>query len=211
LACNYTLDSYQYYCVPTGLENYPTAYVYTAWGCSNFTGNSKEGSLYFYNYFYTGGYDTFTWGKTTEDSSGDNSTDDTTGNSDNSSSALASIIGSYTEHTTGYWNSTLDYTDDIVIELADEDAKTVNVKGFAGSSETLVATVDLDAQTLTFAAQQAFASYYLFSAESDINTPVVGTIAADGTITLNGWGAWYSWSGVYYSYASGMATTLTKK
>jgi hypothetical protein len=211
LSCDYSLDAYQYYCVPTGLTDYPTAYVYTAWGCSSFTGDAKEGSLFLYNYFYTGGYDTFTWGKTVEDNSGDNSTDDTTGGSDNSASSLASILGSYTEHTTGYWNSDLDYTDDVVIELADEAAKTVNVKGFAGSTEILVATVDLEAQTLTFAAQQAFASYYLFSAESDLNTPVVGTIAADGTITLNSWGAWYPWSGVYYTYATGMATTLTKK
>jgi hypothetical protein len=62
LACDYPLDTYAYYCVPTGLSTYPTAYAYTAYQCSAFSGTAESGSLWFYNYLFAGGYDTFTWG-----------------------------------------------------------------------------------------------------------------------------------------------------
>jgi hypothetical protein len=125
--------------------------------------------------------------------------------------ALADVAGSYTEATTGYWNTDCDYTVDVTIEIADEATNTVTVKGFSGAAEDLTGVVDLDAKTITFAANQPFSTYYAFSAASGLNDPVVAKIASDGTITLNGWGAWYDWSGTYYNYATGMKSTLTKK
>jgi hypothetical protein len=208
LVCDYPLDRYDYYCVPTGLTDYPTAYVYTDYQCSSFAGTEEAGNLFFYNYLYSGGYDTFVWGA-------DVSLDDTTGGDDNttdaSTSAMAAVLGAYSEHTTGYWNADVDYTCDVVIEVADEATQTVVLKGFGGSSEALTGTVDLVAGTITFAPNQSFATYYLFSAEADQNTSVVATIAADGTISLSDWGAWYPYNGVYYTYAYGMTSVLTKK
>jgi hypothetical protein len=124
---------------------------------------------------------------------------------------LADVAGSYSEHTTGYWNQNCDYTVDVTIEIADEATNTVTLKGFSGSAEDLTGVVDLDAKTITFAPNQAFASYYLFSTEADQNTAVVATIADDGTITIKDWGAWYPWNDVYYTYSYGMVSTLTKK
>ncbi len=171
-------------------------------------GNYASTNSWYYIQFYE---DTTTGGDTEE--GGDNSGEEN--GDDNSSTdftlALADVAGSYTEATTGNWNGDQDYTVDVAIEIADEATNTVTVKGFSGSAEDLTGVVDLDAKTITFAAKQPFASYYVFSAASGLNDSVVAKIASDGTITLNGWGAWYNYNGTYGNYATGMKSTLTKK
>jgi hypothetical protein len=124
---------------------------------------------------------------------------------------LADLVGTYTEATTGYWNSDCDYTDEVTIEIADEATNTITLKGFSTSAEDLTGVVDLEAKTITFAANQPFYTWYTFSAESAIDTPVVATIADDGTITIKDWSAWYNYGGTDYAYAFGMVSTLTKK
>jgi hypothetical protein len=124
---------------------------------------------------------------------------------------LADIAGTYSEHTTGYWSGAVDYEDEVTIEIADEATNTITVKGFSTSKEDLTGVVDLAAKTITFAANQPFYTWYTFSAETSIDTPVVGTIADDGTITISGWAPWYNYNGTDYPYASNMVSTLTKK
>jgi hypothetical protein len=197
LTANYSLDEFQYYCVPTGRTDYPTAYLYFENQCSSFTGDATQGVFFLYDYLTQGGYDTFTWSASAS--------------SNSSSLTLASLVGSYSEHTTGYWNATCDYTCDVTLAIEDEATQSVSLNGFSGSATPLVGTVDLEARTITFEPNQDFASYYLFSAEADQYTSVIATIADDGTITLKDWGAWYPWQGVYYTYAYGMVSVLTKQ
>jgi hypothetical protein len=166
--------------------------------------DDSEGSqTWYYIEFYDASSDSETeeGGDSTEESGSD--TDFTL--------TLADVAGSYTEATTGNWNGDCDYTVDVTIEIADEATNTVTVKGFSGASEDLTGVVDLDAKTITFAAKQPFATYYLFSAASGLEDAFVGKIASDGTISLKDWGAWYSYEGTYGNYAINMVSTLTKK
>jgi hypothetical protein len=167
-------------------------------------GNYANNSSWYYVEFYE---DTTTGGDTEEggDSSEEGGTDT------NFTLTLADVAGSYTEATTGYWNADCNYTVDVTIEVADEATNTVTIKGFSGSTENLTGVVDLDAKTITIAANQAFSTYYVFSAADNMDNPVVATIASDGTISLKSWGAWYNYGGTYYNYAYNMVSTLTKK
>jgi hypothetical protein len=120
---------------------------------------------------------------------------------------LADIAGTYTEHSTGYWQGNVDYSYDVTIEVVDEATNTIVLKGFSSSEQDLTGVVDLSAKTITFTANQTFYTWYTFSAETSIDTPVVATIADNGTISINGWSPWYGG----YAYSSGMTSTLTKK
>jgi hypothetical protein len=169
-------------------------------------GNYSEKS----NWYYIQFSEVKTTGGDTEEGDGSEENGD-----DNSSTdftlALADVAGSYTEATTGNWNGEQNYTVDVTIEVADEATNTVTIKGFSGSAEDLTGVVDLDAKTITIAANQPFSTYYLFSAETSMDEPVVATIASDGTISVKNWGAWYSYAGTYYTYAYNMVSKLTKK
>ena len=124
------------------------------------------------------------------------------------------IVGTYTEASSGYdyyiwdWgNSDKSFSyEDNTVTISKVDNTTVAVKGFYWIDETLTATLDPASRTLTFAAGQTFASWYSFAAETpDENTPVVAQINEDGTISINGWSAWYSG----YAYVLSTTTTLT--
>ncbi len=101
------------------------------------------------------------------------------------------IVGSYNEASSGTdyyiwdWGSadySFSYADnEVTVEKVDDT--TVAVKGFYRVDETLTATLDAEARTLTFAAGQTFASWYTFAAESAVDAPVVGRIGADGSNT----------------------------
>ena len=74
--------------------------------------------------------------------------------------------------------------------------------------DSLQATLDSTARTLTFAPGQTFATYYTFASLDDVDTPVVATVSEDGrTITLSSWGAWYAG----YTYVDGISTVLTRQ
>jgi hypothetical protein len=60
---SYYVDGSGYIYVPTGRSDYSYGYLYTTSGYSSFSGDATKGKVTFYDYIYTGGSDTFTWGE----------------------------------------------------------------------------------------------------------------------------------------------------
>ena len=166
--------------------------LYTAGGYSSFAGSKSEGgSVWFYSY-KTEGYPEFTW-------TGDGG------------SLIDDIVGTYSQNSTGSQifdgSNWVDFTstNDVVIEKIDDN--TVSVTGLLYEDNTLKASVDAEAKTLTFE-PQTWLDWYVFCVYDSPTTSVVATIA-DGVITMSNWTAYYT--DYSYSYVYGANTTLTKK
>lgn len=166
--------------------------LYTAGGYSSFAGSKSEGgSVWFYSY-KTDGYPEFTW-------TGDGG------------SLIDDLVGTYSQSSTGSqifdganWVD-FNSTNDVVIEKIDNN--TVSVTGLLYEDNTLKASVDAEAKTLTFE-PQTWLDWYVFCVYDSPTTSVVATIA-DGVITMSNWTAYYTDNS--YSYVYGANTTLTKK
>ncbi|MGN0232415.1 MAG: hypothetical protein ACI4A8_09440, partial [Muribaculaceae bacterium] len=132
----------------------------------------------------------------------------------------ADLAGFYSDETTGYealssgdwsWNA---YAGNEIVTISKIDDTTIAIKNLRGYGDVLTATVDIDAGTLSIALKDDFNSYYTFcdcahdadagTHTANLTTNVSGTIAADGTITLNNWCMAYD----SYPYAYG-TTVLT--
>lgn len=166
--------------------------LYTASGYSSFAGSKSEGgSVWFYSY-KTEGYPEFTW-------TGDGG------------SLIDDLVGTYSQNSTGSQifdgSNWVDFTstNDVVIEKIDDN--TVSVTGLLYEDNTLKASVDAEAKTLTFE-PQTWLDWYVFCVYDSPTTSVVATIA-DGVITMSNWTAYYTDNS--YSYVYGANTTLTKK
>lgn len=166
--------------------------LYTASGYSSFAGSKSEGgSVWFYSY-KTEGYPEFTW-------TGDGG------------SLIDDLVGTYSQNSTGSQifdgSNWVDFTstNDVVIEKIDDN--TVSVTGLLYEDNTLKASVDAEAKTLTFE-PQTWLDWYVFCVYDSPTTSVVATIA-DGVITMSNWTAYYT--DYSYSYVYGANTTLTKK
>lgn len=166
--------------------------LYTAGGYSSFAGSKSEGgSVWFYSY-KTDGYPEFTW-------TGDGG------------SLIDDLVGTYSQNSTGSQifdgSNWVDFTstNDVVIEKIDDN--TVSVTGLLYEGNTLKASVDAEAKTLTFE-PQIWLDWYVFCVYDNPTTSVVATIA-DGVITMSNWTAYYTDNS--YSYVYGANTTLTKK
>lgn len=166
--------------------------LYTAGGYSSFAGSKSEGgSVWFYSY-KTEGYPEFTW-------TGDGG------------SLIDDLVGTYSQNSTGSQifdgSNWVDFTstNDVVIEKIDDN--TVSVTGLLYEDNTLKASVDAEAKTLTFE-PQTWLDWYVFCVYDSPTTSVVATIA-DGVITMSNWTAYYTDNS--YSYVYGANTTLTKK
>lgn len=166
--------------------------LYTAGGYSSFAGSKSEGgSVWFYSY-KTDGYPEFTW-------TGDGG------------SLIDDLVGTYSQNSTGSQifdgSNWVDFTstNDVVIEKIDDN--TVSVTGLLYEGNTLKASVDAEAKTLTFE-PQIWLDWYVFCVYDSPTTSVVATIA-DGVITMSNWTAYYT--DYSYSYVYGANTTLTKK
>ena len=166
--------------------------LYTAGGYSSFAGSKSEGgSVWFYSY-KTEGYPEFTW-------TGDGG------------SLIDDLAGTYSQNSTGSQifdgSNWVDFTstNDVVIEKIDDN--TVSVTGLLYEDNTLKASVDAEAKTLTFE-PQTWLDWYVFCVYDSPTTSVVATIA-DGVITMSNWTAYYT--DYSYSYVYGANTTLTKK
>lgn len=166
--------------------------LYTAGGYSSFAGSKSEGgSVWFYSY-KTDGYPEFTW-------TGDGG------------SLIDDLVGTYSQNSTGSQifdgSNWVDFTstNDVVIEKIDNN--TVSVSGLLYEDNTLKASVDVEAKTLTFE-PQTWLDWYVFCVYDSPTTSVVATIA-DGVITMSNWTAYYT--DYSYSYVYGANTTLTKK
>ncbi len=166
--------------------------LYTASGYSSFAGSKSEGgSVWFYSY-KTEGYAEFSW-------TGDGG------------SLIDDLVGTYSQNSTGSQifdgSNWVDFTstNDVVIEKIDDN--TVSVTGLMYEDNTLKATVDAEAKTLTFE-PQTWLDWYVFCVYDSPTASVVATIA-DGVITMSNWTAYYT--DYSYSYVYGASTTLTKK
>lgn len=166
--------------------------LYTAGGYSSFAGSKSEGgSVWFYSY-KTDGYPEFTW-------TGDGG------------SLIDDLVGTYSQNSTESQifdgSNWVDFTstNDVVIEKIDDN--TVSVTGLLYEDNTLKASVDAEAKTLTFE-PQTWLDWYVFCVYDSPTTSVVATIA-DGVITMSDWTAYYTDNS--YSYVYGANTTLTKK
>lgn len=166
--------------------------LYTASGYSSFAGSKSEGgSVWFYSY-KTEGYPEFTW-------TGDGG------------SLIDDLVGTYSQNSTGSQifdgSNWVDFTstNDVVIEKIDDN--TVSVTGLLYEDNTLKASVDAEAKTLTFE-PQTWLDWYVFCVYDSPTTSVVATIA-DGVITMSNWTAYYT--DYSYSYVYNANTTLTKK
>lgn len=144
---------------------------------SQFNGDkSKGGSVWFYSY-KTEGYPEFTW-------TGDGG------------SLIDDLVGTYSQNSTGSQifdgSNWVDFTstNDVVIEKIDDN--TVSVTGLLYEDNTLKASVDAEAKTLTFE-PQTWLDWYVFCVYDSPTTSVVATIA-DGVITMSNWTAYSQYS-----------------
>ena len=181
--------------------NYQRGTGYTGWE----NGNSNKDELWFYIYLYDkdnnylgGGYDDVTWdtgaaGLTVDD-----------------------IVGDYTEVTNcldmtydwATWTEVTDKESDVKIEKVDDS--TISIYNFYGREDTFTARVDFDLRKITIDVKIDWSVYYTFCQYGAPDTPVVGTIEDDGSITISNWTIWYALYGYSYVY-TGATSVLTKK
>ena len=132
----------------------------------------------------------------------------------------ADLEGYYRDETTGYealssgdwsWNA---YAGVESVNITKIDDTTITINNLRGYGDVLTATVDADAGTLSIAVKNDFALYYTFcdctydadagTHTANPTTNVSGTIAADGTISLNNWCMAYG--GYPYAYGNTVLT-----
>ena len=194
-----------YYAVSGGYYFYyvSSAYtlgIYADGGYSSFTGDKKSGEVWFYELLYAAdgsevgsGYGDFTWGGSQE-----MTVDDLCGDYSAAISAYDYFSSNWTlQEVSGTCNMSIKKNDD----------GTINISNFYNWDEDFTGTVDLGAKTITIQ-PTTWATYYTFADISSATTPVVGTIADDGTITFQNFTAWY---GGYSYIESDARLVMTKK
>lgn len=175
---------------------------YTGWE----NGNSAKGEAWYYVYLYDkdgnylgGGYDDVTWGS--EDAEGP---------------TIDDIVGDYTEVTNCLdlsidwenWTEVKNQESEVKIEKIDDT--TVSIYNFYGWEETFTAKVDMTTRQITVDLKTDWGGYYTFCQYDAPDTPVIGIIYDDGTITFTNWTIYYP--AYQYSYVySGANSVLTKK
>lgn len=187
--------------------NYKVCIYYQRGGgyCGWENGNMNKGEVWFYIYLYDkdynyigSGYDNITW---------DNG---------EASITIDDILGEYTEVTNCYdktydwanWTEVINQESDVTISKIDDT--TISIYNFYGWEDTFTAKVDLDSRTITVDIKPDWGGIYTFCQYDAPDTPVVGTINDDGTITFSNWTAYYA--AYRFSYInSGATSVLTKK
>lgn len=174
---------------------------YTGWE----NGNSSKGELWYYVYLYDkdgnyigGGYDDVAWG------------------TDAAALTVDDLVGDYTE-VTNCLDMTYDWTNwteiknqecDVRIDKIDDS--TISIYNFYNAEDTFTAKVDLDARRITVDIKPDWGGYYVFCQYDAPETPVIGTINEDGSITFSNWTLYYAEYEFSYVY-SGAVSVLTKK
>ncbi|MGM9697963.1 MAG: hypothetical protein ACI3Y0_04900 [Prevotella sp.] len=175
---------------------------YTGWE----NGNKVKGQVWYYIYLYDkdgnylgGDYDIVTWGP-----------------QDDGGLTIDDIVGDYTEVTNCYdltydwtnWTEVTNQESDVKIEKIDDN--TISIYNFYSWEDTFTAKVDFDLRQITIDVKDDWAGWYTFCQYDAPDTPVVGTIAEDGTITISNWTIWYAPNSYSYVY-TGATSVLTKK
>lgn len=125
--------------------------------------------------------------------------------------SIDDVVGSYTAEASG-WEGISDYTQWTAfstghdVKITKNESGTVNISNLLGFSQTLEATVDVEAKTVTIAPQKYY-WYYTLADSTDVTKSVVGTIADNGDIKFTNFNVWYS--GYTYFY-TGAEVTLVK-
>ncbi len=126
-------------------------------------------------------------------------------------SSADDLVGSYTASASG-WECVTEYGQWTALStghgvtITKNESGTVNIDNLLGFSQTLEATVDVDAKTVTIA-PQTYYTWYTFADSADVTKSVVGTIDDNGDIKFTNFNAWYS--GYTYFY-TGAEVTLVK-
>ncbi len=175
--------------------------IYTGSGFSEFSGDSKSGEVKFYAYLYDSsdnsigaGYDDFKWGGSSKPIT------------------IDQLVGTYSAAVKGsdYFSSdwsvqSVDRTDEVEI-TANADG-TITIHNFYDWGDDFIATVDLNARTISIPAT-AWATDYTFASITSNSSAVVAVVNADNTITFSDFTAWY---GGYYYINEGTTCVMTKK
>ncbi len=128
-------------------------------------------------------------------------------------SSVDDIVGSYTATASG-WEGITDYTKWTAfstghdVKISKNESGTVSINNLLGFSQTLEATVDVDAKTVTIAPQK-FYWWYTLADSADVTKSVVGTIEDNGDIKFTNFNVWYN--GSTYFYAGGEVTIVKDK
>lgn len=194
----YESGGYYYYSVS---EDGKYVAIYTGSGFSEFSGDTKSGEVKFYAYLYDSsdnsigaGYDYFKWGGSSKPIT------------------IDQLVGTYSAAVKGSdyfndWNNVqdVDRTDEVTI-TANADG-TITIHNFYDWGDDFVATVDLNARTISIPAT-AWATDYIFASITSNSSPVIGVVNDDNTITFSDFTAWY---GGYYYINEGTTCVMTKE
>ncbi len=126
-------------------------------------------------------------------------------------SSADDLVGSYTASASG-WECVTEYGQWTALStghgvtITKNESGTVNIDNLLGFSQTLEATVDVDAKTVTIA-PQTYYTWYTFADSADVTKSVVGTIDDNGVIKFTNFNIWY---GKYTYFYTGAEVTLVK-
>ncbi len=124
-------------------------------------------------------------------------------------SSIDDVVGTYTASTSGY-QAVTDYTQWVTLSTGHEvtvektTTGTLSITNLLGLNQTLTASVDVDAKTVTIE-PQTYYSWYTFAGDAATSN-VEGSIDDEGKITFSSVNAWYGSS----SYLYEASVTLTK-
>ena len=218
-----TTDTRGYCLVESGNMSVPTVSIWPysdEYGIySAFDGTQEYGTIWYYvtDGAYGYGYDTFDWGD-------DEPTEPDTP-SDIDLSGRYNVTGwsgleCYWFTSTGYWNEFA--YNNFEVEVT-QNGNNITLSGFLGGDGAITGTVDYDAKTITFPAQDVNIGgyYYRFAFErydlwdifdsSVVNDALIATFDDNLNIDMSGYGLYYVYDdGSLYVYFSGVVQQMSK-
>lgn len=172
--------------VPTGLSNPSILMSYPWYNYSYMEGDQSAGEVGIGNYYGDNyadwGYDVFTWP------------------AEDSGLTVDDLVGTYNNHCYG-WDSINDDWTWVEFDATDWQASvskvndsTIEVDGIYWIDCPVKGTVNFNEMTINFPVQKYYDGYYFADIEA-IDTPVVGYINADGSISIPDFALWYDFGG----------------
>ncbi|MCM1491226.1 MAG: hypothetical protein NC095_10445 [Muribaculum sp.] len=177
-------NGYYTWQVPTGVDNPSILMTYPWYNYSTFEGNESEVVLsigLYYDGYESWGYDEFYW------STGE------------STMTVDDLVGTYNCHFNGYeylsdYNNPTYYDDTwtdwaTVTKVSDN---VISIDGLFYTEEPVTGTVDFSDMSIVFDIRYDYAGWYMFVNGDDPESPALGHINADGSISVQDWGLWYN-------------------
>lgn len=181
-------EDYYTWQVPTGLSNPNVLDAYPWYNYSYFEGDRDSGEIGIGNYYnnYSWGYDVFTWGN----SAADFTVDDIVGTYDCTFTGWDLYLSNYDSDDETVWDGSETWADWATITKIDE--QTVSVDGLFYQNEPIQGIVDFENLSIILDKKTDYDGYYTVASAVGVDTPVVGTINSDGSISFVDWSLWYS-------------------